>query len=377
METRVYHIGVMVEALNGYGTKILDGFSRYVQQKPNWRIALFDRERKELRELLGSWEGDAILCTLVDQSFYDAAARRDIPIVNVSGLINDTDIPSVVSDDLAVGRMAAEHLLDLGFQNFAYVRRSDGTSYAQARSEGFNQRLQEAGMKSVEIDLSSNKPDDELLEALKSLPRPLGVFTALDRIAPMVIEACRKMDLKVPEEIAIIGAGNHKQLCDLCSPTLSSVELDMERRGSEAAALIDRLLTGDPNPAQPIRIPPAFVEHRRSTDIYAFDDPDVVKALRFIRENAHNTIKVRGVVAATSISRRSLEGRFNTLIGRTLHEEIWRVHLELAKRLLSSSDLSLQEVAEKSGFRTASALVNYFRLRFNVTPREFRVANRI
>ena len=102
----------------------------------------------------------------------------------------------------------------------------------------------------------------------------------------------------------------------------------------------------------------------------------MVSALRFIREHADTTIKVRDVVAATTISRRSLEGRFNTLIGRTLHEEIWRGHFDLAMRLLSSSDLSLQEVAERSGFRTASALVNLFRQRLGVTPKEFRVANR-
>jgi LacI family transcriptional regulator len=174
----------------------------------------------------------------------------------------------------------------------------------------------------------------------------------------------------------VIGAGNHKQLCDLCSPTLSSVEVDMERRGFEAAALLDRLLEGEPPPGEPFRIPPAHVVERRSTDVFAFNDPDVVAALRFIREHADVTIKARDVVAATSISRRSLEGRFNKLINRTLHEEIWRAHFDLAMRLLSSSDLSLQEVAERSGFRTASALVNLFRQRMGMTPKEYRIANR-
>ena len=99
-------------------------------------------------------------------------------------------------------------------------------------------------------------------------------------------------------------------------------------------------------------------------------------ALRFIHKNAHRTIKVGDVVKVTGISRRSLEGRFNSIVSRTLHEEIWREHFALATRLLSSSDLSLQEVAERSGFRTASALVNMFRQRFSMTPREYRVANR-
>jgi len=376
MESQLYRIGVMVESLSGYGTRILDGFCRFVQQKSNWRIALFDRERKDLCGLLATWDGDAILCTLVDQESHEAAASRDIPLVNVAGLINETDIPSVLSDDLAIGKMAAEHLLDQGFENFAFVRLSDGSGYAQVRGEGFYNRLKEAGMKPFILNLSPDQPDEELLEKIVSYPRPLGVFAALDRFGAMVIEACWKADLLVPEEIAIIGAGNHRQLCELCSPTLSSVEVDMERRGYEAGVLLDHMLKGGEVPKEPIRVMPAFVEQRHSTDILAFDDPNVVKALRFIRDNAARTIKVRDIVAVTTISRRSLEVRFNNLVGNSLHDEIWRVHFDRAKKLLASSDLTLQEVAEKSGFRNASGLVNYFRLHLDITPKEFRVANR-
>lgn len=370
------HVGLMVEPLSGYGNKILDGISRYVQQKPNWRIAYFDRERKELADLVEHWEGDGLICTVVDQRFHDAAAGRTIPVVNVASLLDESEVVSVLSDDRQIGRMAAEHLLDRGFTNFAFVRRRDGTRYSTDRGQGFQKRIEEAGWKVTTINLAAAHADEELIGKLSALPRPLGVFSPLDRIAAMCLEACWSADIKVPEEIAVVGAGNHDQLCELCSPTLSSVEVDMERRGYEAAALLDRIIEGEPRPAEPVRIPPAHVVERRSTDVFAFDDSDVVSALRFIREHADSTIKVRDVVAATTISRRSLEGRFNTLIGRTLHEEIWRAHFDLAMRLLSSSDLSLQEVAGRSGFRTASALVNLFRQRLGVTPKEFRVSNR-
>lgn len=370
------HIGLMVDPLSGYGVKILDGISRYAQRKPGWRIAYFDRERRELADLVGTWQGDGIICTVVDQRFHDAAAGRKIPVVNVAGLLDESEIVSVLSDDHAIGRLGAEHLLDRGFTNFAFVRRRDGTRYSQDRGEGFRSRIEEAGWKVARIHLAANHSDGDLIAKLTSLPRPLGILASLDRIGAMVLEACWKADLKVPEEIAVVGAGNHRQLCELCSPTLSSVEVDMERRGYEAAELLDRLLEGEAPPAEPLRIPPAHVVERRSTDVFAFNDADVVAALRFIRENSDRTIKVRDVVAATSISRRSLEGRFNSLIGRTLHDEIWRAHFDLAMRLLSSSDLSLQEVAERSGFRTASALVNLFRQRLGMTPKEFRVANR-
>lgn len=376
VKSKFRHVGLMVDPLSGYGVKILDGISRYAQRKPGWRIAYFDRERRELADLVGTWQGDGIICTVVDRRFHDAAASRKFPVVNVAGLLDEPDVASVLSDDLAIGKMAAEHLLDRGFTNFAYIRRRDGSRYSQDRGEGFRARIEEAGWKISQINLAANPSDDDLIAKLGGLPRPLGIFTSLDRIGAMVLEACWKADLKMPEEIAVVGSGNHKQLCELCSPTLSSVEVDMERRGYEAAELLDRLLEGEPVPPEAIRIPPAHVVERRSTDVFAFNDTDVVAALRFIRENSDRTIKVRDVVAATTISRRSLEGRFNSLIGRTLHDEIWRAHFDLAMRLLSSSDLSLQEVAGRSGFRTASALVNLFRQRLGVTPKEFRVANR-
>ena len=182
--------------------------------------------------------------------------------------------------------------------------------------------------------------------------------------------------INVPEQMAVLGIGNHKQMCDLCSPALSSVEVDMERRGYEACVLLDRMLNREADVPVLTKIPPAYVSERRSTDVYAFDDPNVVIALRFIHSHAHATIKVRDVVAATKVSRRSLEGQFSNLLGRTLHEEIWSAHASLAKRLLSSSDFSLQEVAVRSGFRTNSALVNWFQRNLGMTPKEFRVNNR-
>jgi len=372
----VRNIGLMVEPLSGYGAKILDGISRYAQQKADWRIAYFDRERRELADLVRSWEGDGIICTVVDPRFHEAAVSRRLPIVNVAGLLDEMEVPSVLSDDRAIGRMAAEHFIEKGFSEFAYLSRRDGTNYSKDRGEGFRDRIAEAGGRLHAVTISATGGDDELLAKLPKLPRPLALLASLDRLGAMALEACWKAGIDVPGEVAVLGAGNHQQLCELSSPTLSSVEVDMTRRGYEAAALLDDLLAGKRRPKRPLRIPPAHVAERTSTDVFAFDDPDVVAALRFIRDHADRTIKVRDVVEATNLSRRSLEGRFNTLVGRTLHEEIWRAHFDLAQRLLSSSDLSLQEVAERSGFRSASALVNLFRQRLGMTPKEFRVSNR-
>lgn len=369
-------IGLMIESLNGYGSKILTGISRYAHQKPNWRIAYFDREQKELADLVGTWQGDGIICSAVDARFATAARSRSIPVINITGRHVEPNMINITSDDTMVGAMAANFLLERGFQSFGYLRRKETTRFSTDRGKGFTETLSAAGFKVESLSIGSGG-DEEVEQWLSKLPRPLAVLGATDRVASIVIEACWKLGLRVPEEVSVLGIGNSEQLCELCSPPLSSVDVDMERRGYEAAECLDRIFQGASIPTESRLIPPAHVVERRSTHTFAFEDADVVAALRFIHGHAPESIKVTDVVKATTISRRSLEGRFNKLIGRTIHDEIWKAHFDLAKRLLSSSDLSLQTVAERSGFRTSSALVNLFRQRFGQTPKEYRIANRL
>jgi len=370
-----FHIGLMIDALNGYGHKILDGISRYAHQKPEWRMAFFDRENTELADLVRTWKGDAIICTAIDDRFSEAARSRDIPVINVTGRVESSSLIDVIGDAEATGVMAAKFLLGRGFRQLAFIGNKIASPFSEGRSKGFIQTANEAGIEPLTF-FGSTKEERELEEWLSGLPKPLGLAATGDRQASMVIEACWRMGIRVPEEISVLGIGNYEQLCELSSPTLSSLEVDMERRGYEAAKLLNHIFGGGSIPEGPLLIPPAHVVERQSTNVFAFEDEAVVSALQFIRENAFRTINVKDVVAATTISRRSLEGRFSKLIGRTLHEEIWQAHFDLATRLLASSDLSLQEIAERSGFRTASALVNLFRQRFGVTPKEYRIANR-
>ncbi len=369
-----FHIGLMIDALNGYGHKILDGISRYAHQKPEWRMAFFDRENHELADLVRTWKGDAIICTAIDARFSDAAKARDIPVINVTGRVENSSLIEVIGDAGATGGMAAKFLLGRGFKHLAFVGNKN-VALSEGRSKGFVAMAKEAGV--IPSVFHGSTKDEGKLEAwLGGLPRPLGLAATGDREASMVIEACWRMGIRVPAEISVLGIGNYEQLCELSTPTLSSLEVDLERRGYEAARLLNHIFSGGEVPEEPTLIPPAHVVERQSTNVFAFEDEAVVSALQFIRENAFRTINVKDVVAATTISRRSLEGRFSRLTGRTLHEEIWQAHFDLATRLLASSDLSLQEIAGRSGFRTASALVNLFRQRFGVTPKEYRIANR-
>jgi len=369
------HIGLMIDPLSGYGHNILKGIHRYSQLKSNWRIALFDRNRRDLADLIRTWQGDGIICTALGPSFSKAARSRTIPIVNIAGRITDPAFINVIAEDHVAGQCAAGYLLERGFESFGFVHNLNDLAYARKRCEGYRQTIAAAGYPCQSFALGKSN-HDRLSKWLRRLPRPIAITGASDQHAAMIIEACWRHSIQVPGEITILGIGNHPQLCELCSPTLSSLDLDLENRGYNAARLIDRILAGKSQPKGSQLIPPADVIQRQSTDIYAFKDKHIVTALNFIRSNAAFSINVRDVVKATGISRRRLEDRFLQITKRTVHQEIWSAHFKIATRLLTHSDLRLEEVARLSGFRTASSLANLFQQRYNMTPRAYRIANR-
>lgn len=365
------HVGLLIEPHHGHGARILDGVARWIHTHPGWSVAVFDGDSTELTRLAQNWKGDGMVCTLASEELREVITRRDIPTVNVSGHITNHNTVSVVSDHDACAQMALDYFRDRGFSSIALVigRRSPlGDQLGRA----FRERCP-TEVPQFEAALGE---EERLASWLTSQALPLAILADSDQLGASVLEACHLAGLAVPEEIAVLGVGNQTQLCELCTPALSSIDCDLEARGYEAASLLYQLMSGEPPTREPVCIPPAGVITRRSSNTYAYEDHDLSNALRFIHDHAHQSIKVRDVLAATNISRRSLENRFRRYFSRSLHEEIWRVHFDLAKKLLTTTDLGLQEVAERSGFRTASALANLFKQKTGLTPRTYRAEYR-
>ena len=173
---------------------------------------------------------------------------------------------------------------------------------------------------------------------LADLPKPVGVMACNDDRGREVLEACRAAKVRIPEEVAVIGVDNDELLCELSDPPLSSVTFGAERAGFEAAALLEQLMAGRPKkPSQ--SLPGALgVVARRSTEVVLHEDQEIAAALRFIHDNAGRPIRVYDVVASLGDARRTLEIRFQQVLGRSIHEEIRRARLERAKRLLLETD---------------------------------------
>jgi LacI family transcriptional regulator len=166
-------------------------------------------------------------------------------------------------------------------------------------------------------------------------------------------------------------------LCSLSIPPLTSVELDCERIGYEAAVLLDRMMAGRPAPRRLEQIKPRGVVPRESTDVLAVDDEDVVRAIRYIRQNACRGIQVGDVFSHVGASRTWLEAKLRGILRRTIHQEIQRVQIDRSRELLRESSMPIKQVAHEAGFSTVQYMTRVFGVITGETPARYRRRNRI
>jgi LacI family transcriptional regulator len=304
----------------------------------------------------------------------------NVPMVSVSSALNDPNLPSVACDDRMIGSLAAGHFLERRMRNFGFVALS-GRSDSELRLTGFSERLAVDGLTKVASFEASRSFDAagfaKLGEWLDSLPKPVGIFAMDDSLGRFVVDACRARSIRVPSAVAVLGCGNDPVICGLASPALSSVALPAEKVGFDAADLLLQMSTHK-RPVEKHRIVQvSSVIPRASTDNVSVRDPDVANALRFILAHAGEWIGVRELLLALPVQRRSLERKFRKALGRSPLEEIRRVRVDLAKQLLSSTDLAMPIVARRSGFSEAKQLSQVFRSLVGMTPTSYRARFRL
>ena len=314
-----------------------------------------------------------------------AKAAAGLPAVLIGHAIDAPTVSSVYIDEAALGKMAAEHFVDLGLEYFAFVAHGDWPFVAERR-KGFAAGVKALGYGPVH-ELTGAMYDRrrrrrferDMTKLLTNLPHPCGLLAANDILGVEIVSACRNLNIRVPEDVAVLGVDDDEMACELSEVPLSSVEQPLQAIGYEAARVLHQHME-DPNlPPTRMLLPPVRVVRRASSDLFALNDPDVVAALHLINDHAAEPINVAWVVRQLAVARRSLQRRFKTVVGRTLLAQIQHVRLQKAKELLSDSDLSLELVAQQSGLANARWMADCFRKELGVTPlryrRQFRMEN--
>lgn len=358
--TDLRRIALLFRLSPGYPEGLIRGLAAYARPGKPWVFRLFDTPDAAA---IRAYVPDAGVCCLTDPTWAAVARRLRIPLVNTGIRELAPALPQAGNDDVAMGETAARHFLDRGFTRFAYHALTD-TPSARQRGEGFSATLSAAGHQ-AERHLGSQCDD-----WLRALPRRTAIFAFNDHAAVRLTDRCRELGLRLPEDLALIGADNIESLCLLSWPPLSSVAVAAERIGHLAGTMLDALLAG--RAVESRFLPPLGVVTRQSSDLIAVEEPHVAAALRFIADHASQPIRVHDVTRAVPIARRTLEARFRARLGRSLLEEIQRVHLERAKHLLLTTDWSMPRIAAASGFSDAKRLATVFGQSEGTTPLKFR-----
>ncbi len=369
-------------ALGLYHHRTHRGVARYAREH-GWHLVA---DTAATSQIPIGWKGDGMITALsYRQDLVDFVLSVKAPKVDLSLTRAEIPLPRVLGDNETIGRLAAEHLLERGFRHFVWCSLADGP-VPRERSKGFAAALARAGFAATELvwERDRGRRQDTwatrrqwLIRRLGQVPHPLGVFAYNDHVAATVIDVCLDAGLRVPEEIAVVGVDNDDLVCECLSVPLTSVHHDLERLGYEGAALLDRLMNGEPPPVKPIRIPPKGLVMRESTDVFATEHKDIAKARRFIHEHFQAPLAVGDVVAATGLSRRGLEKAFRAHLGRTITDEILRVRLGRARELLSQTDLKVSAVSAAAGFSRPQYFCNVFRQAMGKTPRQYRLGHSV
>jgi LacI family transcriptional regulator len=364
------------------GRGILRGIAKYARLHGPWT---FRSEPSWLERPVRSWKGQLREADgLVIEDPVKAAEIQKMslaPTISVSPGI-DPDLPSgvnyVTADSNMIGRLGAEHLLERGFRHFASCGFED-VFWSVARCRAFADRIRLADrdhiVQEYQIPYGSSVREKEqglLINWLKALPHPVGLMACNDICGEQIIEACKQAQIHVPEQIAVVGSDNDDLQCELADPTLTSINLDLTAGGFAAAALLDRMMSGEKITGREIELQATHVVQRRSTEVLAVTDPEILAALRYIRENVRKPLQVADAANATALSRRSLEQRFRTVLHRTILEEIRRQRTDHIARLLLETDYSILQIAMSMGFSSVNNISRYFRIAKGMTPRAFR-----
>ncbi|MFT5301172.1 MAG: LacI family transcriptional regulator [Mariniblastus sp.] len=386
-----FEIAISIEPTSDNNRRMIRGALEYISLHPE--LSVFKRLAVPYLDWISlqTWNGAGIISGAEIAGSLNQLALKGTNIVSVSMHERPNPaIPTIGSDNIAIGRLAAEHLLQTGLRQFAFVGQSDWY-HDQLRCEGFCQTLSQCGhdSQSINLDLVHAESQatgayhnvgeydvEKLTNEISKLSLPIGIVVAHDEFADAVYESCRNLKLRIPYDVAVVGVNNYRLVCESCDPPLSSIPQSAEKIGFEAARLLHRLINGENIQNNLVIFPPQPITMRRSSDFLAIEDQDVVEAIQLIRTQFHTKLTTEVVAEAVAIGRKTLDKRFVESLGHRVAEEIRLTRMRHAKFLLTTTEFQIIAIGLRCGYSSTSGFVRAFREETGQTPLKFQRQSR-
>jgi LacI family transcriptional regulator len=386
-------IAVYLPATADYSRRLAMGVRQYCTEHEGllWRDFWFAPELGYVDASRGdppwtAWKPDGLIAHAWHPEVDVEWLKAGVPHVVVTTSDCTADVMPVVHvDQASIAALAVRHFLELGRGHFAYVGLARYNGSVRGRRL-FAEELARQGHSLLHYDLpisfgkglffQENTTDTEpgLLDFLRASPKPLALLASTDAVAREVCDGCLAVGLAVPDDVAILGLGN-TILTEATVPSLSSIEPPGEVVGFEAAALVHRLLRGEPPPREAVLAPATKLIARQSTT-GSRHNPDVERALQLVREQDGRGMRVGDLARRLSVSRSYLEQEFARVVGHTPGEEIRMARLRRAEELLLKSNHTITQIAGMLGFDRTGNFSEFFRKHCGMSPRSYRQAKR-
>jgi LacI family transcriptional regulator len=382
---KIPKVVLLIERSRAFGRGLLHGIVQYSNLHGPWLFYIepevYRKGRGQSYKWIRNLDADGIIGYVWDVNITKMIANLGLPAI----IYYDVEKPTlkvcrVVTDQVAIGHMAAEYFLERGFQHFAYCG-FDDTVWSPQRCENFSRVVAASGFETffyrqprAKQSRTSSNEQTIIAKWLSTLPKPVAVMACNDDRSQDILAACKIAGLKVPEEVAILGVDNDELVCGLSYPQLSSIALSTERAGYEAAKVLDKLMRGQKiaENEKVVSIFPLHVVTRQSTDIMAIEDKYVAEAVNFIRRHSREVIQVGDVAKAVGLSRRALEQHFSKALTHSVLEEIKYTRVNQMANILIGTSLSVSQVARLLGYPDASNISRYFKQQKGVSPSGYR-----
>ncbi|MDO4575996.1 MAG: DNA-binding transcriptional regulator [Planctomycetia bacterium] len=389
MKKKKRRIVVIMETTRAYAREVIRGIARFNREHGGWLVEFSPRGAEDQPpEWLRGSGADGIFARIHNEQFLSTILESGIPTLDLRRTLQHPEIPQIGPDDTAVMRELFTHFRELGFHSFAFLgMKADKHTSMSLRRRAFGELVRRAKFQYTSLVVSETAlfsrkhaakraiATQKIREWLQKLPPRTAVIGSNDDMAFRILEECRFLGISIPDTLAVAGIGNDECFCDLGDPPLTSVDLNPQRIGYEAAMLMEQMMRGKTIPHSTL-IAPAGVVPRLSSDTIAMDDEFMASALKYIRDHACDEIGIRDVLDQVHLSRVSLEKRFKKFLGRTIYQEILRIRLEKVRKLLVTTQLSHKQIAREAGFRYQEYMMRVFRQATGMTLKKYRDSNK-
>jgi LacI family transcriptional regulator len=381
----VHRIALLFNANKIFDRDIIAGIGEYLTStRASWDLFLEEDFRCRLQGI-EDWQGHGIIADFDDPATAEAMTRVRLPVVAVGGSYADAadypaNVPYVATDNFKLVKLAYDHLIEAGLQNFACFSLPPAPTnrWAQEREKAFSTLMQRDGISGHVyrgVGTSAQSWDNAVEQQIawvRSLPKPVGIIGVTDARARQLLQACLCAGIAVPEQVALIGIDDDPLARILTRVPLSSVIQGALEMGRTAAHLLHQMLHGASFTDTRILVPPAGINVLASSQHEVRTHPHVMQALHFIRQYACQGIKTEQVADYVGISRSSLDWYFRRELRRSVHDEILRFKMEAACQMLRQGAVSIADVAVACGFTSVQYLHVVFRRELGCTPKEYQ-----